>query len=77
VNHKDYVHRAVEVSIHIGLLILLAAACFLILRPFLSLITWGIIVAIAVYPGHRKLQLALGDRGVLSAVLFTVRFWPS
>jgi predicted PurR-regulated permease PerM len=72
VNHKDYVHRAVEVSIHIGLLILLAAACFLILRPFLSLITWGIIVAIAIYPGHRKLQLALGDRGVLSAVLFTV-----
>jgi len=68
---RDHVSRAIEVSIHIGLLILLAATCFLILSPFLPLIAWGIIIAIAVYPGYRRLQLALGGRGVLSAVLIT------
>jgi predicted PurR-regulated permease PerM len=72
VDHKDYVNRAVEASINIGMVILLAAACFLILRPFLPLIAWGIIVAIAVYPRYRRLQLVLGGRGVLAAVLITL-----
>ena len=71
-DNKDYVNRAVEVSTHIGLIFLLAAACFLMLRPFLPLITWGIIIAVAVYPGYQKLQLALRGRGVLSSVLITV-----
>ena len=71
-DHKDYVNRAVEASIHIGLVILLAATCFFILRPFIPLIAWGIIVAIAVYPSYRRLQLVLGGRGVLAAVLVTL-----
>lgn len=71
-DNKDYVNRAVEVSTHIGLIFLLAAACFLMLRPFLSLLAWGIIIAIAVYPGYQKLRLALRGRGVLSSVLITV-----
>lgn len=69
---KDYLNRAVEVSIHVGLIILLAVVCFLILRPFLLLIAWGIIVAIAVYPGYRKLKSLLGGRGRLAAVLCTL-----
>jgi predicted PurR-regulated permease PerM len=69
---KDYLGRAVEVFIHIGLVILLAATCFLILSPFVPLIAWGIIVAIAVYPSYQKLQTALGGRGVLSAVVVTL-----
>ena len=71
-DHKDHVNRAVEASIDIGLVILLAATCFLILRPFIPLIAWGIIVAIAVYPRYRQLQLVLGGRGVLAAVLITL-----
>jgi len=69
---RDYLSRAVEISIHIGLVILLAATCFLILSPFLPLIAWGIIVAIAVYPSYEKLQTVLGGRGVLSAILVSV-----
>jgi predicted PurR-regulated permease PerM len=71
VDNKDYVNRAVEVSTHIGLLFLLAAACFLMLRPFLPLIVWGIIIAIAVYPAYQKLLVTLRGRGVLSSVLIT------
>jgi predicted PurR-regulated permease PerM len=65
-------NRAVEVSTHIGLVILLTAACFLVARPFLPLTAWGIIIAIAVYPRYKKLQVMLGGREVLSAVLVTL-----
>jgi predicted PurR-regulated permease PerM len=66
---KDYINRALEVTIHVGLLALLAAACLMILLPFIPLIAWGIIIAIAINPAHRKLQSLLGGRGTLAAVL--------
>ena len=44
------VNRALEASIHIGLAFLLVAACLMILLPFIPLIAWGIIIAVAVYP---------------------------
>jgi len=64
--------RALAVFIHIGLLVLLAAACLLIMYPFLPLIAWGIIIAIAGYPAYCKLQAVVGGRGRLAAVLFTL-----
>jgi predicted PurR-regulated permease PerM len=66
------VSLAIEASIRVGLVILLTAACLMILRPFIPLIAWGIIIAIASYPGYRRLQRVLGERGVLAAVLWTV-----
>lgn len=69
---KDYLNRAVEVSIHVGLLILLVSACFLILRPFIPPVTWGIVVAIAAYPAYRKLETLLGGRRKLAALFFTL-----
>jgi len=69
---RAYVKLALEVSIQIGLAILLATACLFVIRPFAPLITWGVIIAIAAYPSFRKLQHALGGRGVLAAILFTV-----
>ena len=69
---KTYLDRAVEVCIHLALLIVLAAACLLILRPFVPLIIWGIIIAIAIYPGYRRLQRLLGGRSGLAAVVCTL-----
>src|SRR4029079_10674537 len=64
---ESHVSRALEVSIRVGLLILLTAACLLILRPFIPLIAWGIIIAIATYPAHRRLQNAFRGRPSLCA----------
>ena len=50
---KKYLVRAVEASIHIGLVVLLLGACLVILRPFLPLIAWGVIVSISAYPESR------------------------
>ena len=71
---KNYIHLALEVSIHIGLLALLTIACLWVLRPFIPLVTWGIIITIAVYPAYQKLQSLLGGRGTLAAVLGTLLF---
>jgi predicted PurR-regulated permease PerM len=68
------VNRALEASIHIGLAFLLVAACLMILLPFVPLIAWGIIIAVAVYPSFRKLQGLLGGRGGLAALLYTLIF---
>ncbi len=72
VSTRASVNRAVEVSINVGLLILLVTACLLILYPFIPLVAWGIIIAVAAYPGFQKLQRLLGDRAILAAVLFTL-----
>jgi predicted PurR-regulated permease PerM len=66
------VNLALEVFIQIGLAALLVVGCLLILRPFLPLIMWGIIIAIASYPTFQKLQRALRGRGGLAAILWTL-----
>jgi len=58
----------------IGLTILLVAACFLIVQPFLPLIAWGIIIAVASYPSYLTLRRILGGRGGLAAALYTLLF---
>jgi predicted PurR-regulated permease PerM len=72
--NKDYIRRALEVSIHVGLVALLTAACLIILLPFLPLVAWGIIIAIAVFPAYRRLRSMVGERGKLAATLFTLLF---
>jgi predicted PurR-regulated permease PerM len=71
-SEEAYVNRALAASIHIGLAFLLAAACFLILLPFMPLIAWGIIIAVAAYPTFKKLQASLGGRRGLAAGIFTL-----
>ena len=69
---RTQINLALEVAIHIGLAVLLVTACLLILRPFLPLLLWGIIIAVAVYPFFQRLQRLFGGRAVLSAFLVTL-----
>jgi len=71
---NNYVRRALEVTIHIGLLVLLTTACLLILKPFIPLVAWGIIIAIAIYPAYSRFTRLLGGRGTLAAILGTLLF---
>jgi predicted PurR-regulated permease PerM len=67
---KAFLNRALETTIRVGLVAALALYCFQILKPFLSLIIWGIIIAIAVYPGYRRVVAWLGERRKIAATLF-------
>src|SRR5271166_540614 len=69
---KVQVNQALETSIQVGLAAFLVIGCLLILRPFIPLVMWGIIIAIASYPTFLKLQNMLGGRAALSAVLWTL-----
>jgi predicted PurR-regulated permease PerM len=64
-------HRVREAFIDICLFILLTGACFFILRPFLLLILWSVIIAIAAYPSYRRLKDRLGGRTGLAAIVAT------
>lgn len=61
-----------EVSVQIGLAALLVIGCLVIMRPFIPLIMWGVIIAIASYPTFYKLQGILGGRTTLAAILWTL-----
>jgi predicted PurR-regulated permease PerM len=65
-------NRALEIAVRLGLLAVLVAWCFQIVRPFLDLVAWGMIVAVATYPPYRRLEAALGERRGLAATLFTL-----
>ncbi len=64
--------RAVETSLRIGLIALLVIWCFQVVRPFISLIVWGIIVAIAINPLYLRLDQLTGGRKGLSATILVV-----
>ena len=68
----EHVERALEAAIRIGLVLMLIAWSFQIVRPFIIPIIWGTIIAVAAYPGYQWLQATLGGRRKLSATLFTL-----
>jgi predicted PurR-regulated permease PerM len=69
---KLFHRRVIEAAIRIGLLFLLVLWCFYIVRPFILLVLWGTIIAVAVYPMFEKLQYILGGRQKLAATLMTL-----
>ena len=69
---KLYNRRAIEAAIRIGLVLLLVIWCFYIVRPFILLVLWGAIIAVAVYPLFVKLQSVLGGRQKLAATLMSL-----
>jgi predicted PurR-regulated permease PerM len=65
-------NRSVDFLIHIGLLILLVAASLMILAPFMIILIWGVIIAVAQFPLFKKSVNVLGNKKTLTAVLFTL-----
>ena len=49
-DNKLFVARALEVTIRVGVVLLLFFWCFRIARPFIEIVLWGIIIAVAVFP---------------------------
>jgi predicted PurR-regulated permease PerM len=66
------VGRALQVTIRIGVFLLLVAWCFVIVRPFLVPVVWGIIIAVGTHRLFDALQAFLGGRRGLAAVVYVV-----
>lgn len=71
-NDKMFMARALESTIRIGLVILLIYWCYKIAQPFILIIFWGIIIAVAIKPIYDRLKSVLGGRGSLAATLITL-----
>ena len=71
VRKKVYAGTAIDIAIRIGVVALLIALSFTILRPFISPVIWGTILAIALFPACRKLSMVLGGRVKLASAIIT------
>ena len=69
---KSYTGPAIDIAIRIAVIALLIALCFKILRPFISLVIWGTILAIALYPLCTRLSGVLGGRVKLASTIITI-----
>mgnify|MGYP001813027024 CR=1 FL=1 len=69
---RNFVRRAVESAIRIGLLAGLAWWCFAIVKPFVMPVLWGVIFAVALYPVFSWLKGRMGGRGGWAATVLTL-----
>ena len=63
---------AIEIAIRLGLIFLILAWCLQILTPFISLVAWGAIIAVALYKPFLGLVNKLGGRRKLAVTLIAV-----
>jgi predicted PurR-regulated permease PerM len=72
-DHTDpHLRRATDLAIRLAALALLIGWCAVVLLPFLLPITWGVIIAIALYGPYRSLGAWLGNRYSLAATVMVL-----
>jgi predicted PurR-regulated permease PerM len=62
---------AVELAIRLAALGTLLYFSFVLIRPFISIVIWSIVVTVALYPGYEWLVRELGGRRRLAAAVLT------
>jgi predicted PurR-regulated permease PerM len=62
----------VELTIRLGVLGLLLYLSFILVRPFISIAIWSIVLTFALYPVYDWMAVQLGGRRRLAAVLLTI-----
>ena len=72
VNSNNSTAQAIEIAIRLGLIFLILAWCLQILTPFISIVAWGAIIAVAIYNPYLKLVDKLGGKKKLAVTLIVV-----
>jgi predicted PurR-regulated permease PerM len=62
----------IQLAIRLGLLAFLIYWTFVLIRPFVPILAWSIVLAVALYPVFNLLSKLLGGRQRLAAVILTV-----
>jgi predicted PurR-regulated permease PerM len=62
----------IQLAIRIGLLALLVYWSFVLVRPFVPILVWSVVLAVALYPFFTWLSKHLGDRPRTAAILITL-----
>jgi len=69
---QKFLANAMASFIQILAVLLLLYWCLLIVSPFISIVIWGLIISIAVYPAHVALTARLGGRAKRSAIVIVL-----
>jgi len=64
--------RSIDIAIRISLAGFLVYWSFLICKPFLILILWAIIIAVAIFPLFKKFEALFGEKKKLALIVFTL-----
>ncbi len=72
IDNESHVQKSIYTALRIGFVALLFIMSYLILKPFVGLVLWAIIIAVALFPLHKKFSKLLGNREKLSATLIVL-----
>ena len=71
-DNEAYFDRVLAASIRIGFVAFLFFVSYIIIKPFLLLVVWGIIIAVGIYPIFQKLSKLLGNKDKLAATIISL-----
>ena len=69
---QAFLGNAMAAFLQISALVVLLLWCFNIVRPFIGIVVWALIIAVALHPLHASLTVKLGGKEKLSATIFTL-----
>lgn len=69
---RQFSKNAMTAFLHVGAVVLVAFWCFRIIAPFISLVTWGLIIAVTMHPVHLRFANVLGGSQKQSATLLVL-----
>jgi len=64
-----FLSNAMASFIQICALLLLLIMCYRIVGPFISIVTWGVVIGVGLFPTHQSLSAKLGGREKWSATV--------
>ena len=62
----------IQLALRLGLLAFLVYWSFVLVRPFIPILVWSMVLTVALYPPYNWLSVHLGDRPKLAAAIITV-----
>jgi predicted PurR-regulated permease PerM len=63
--------EVIQIAIRLALLAALIYWCFVLVRPFIPILAWSVVLAVALYPLYSWLSEHLGNRQKLAATIIT------
>ena len=69
INSDNPIRKTAETAIRLAILFILLYWCYTIVRPFVDILLWSVIFAVALYPMYSWLSVKIGNRKKLSAAI--------
>jgi predicted PurR-regulated permease PerM len=71
-DQANYVQIAIDLILKVGSLLLLIYLCLKVLNPFLSMLVWGLVIAIILFPLFYKMNTWFGKRKKITSLILTL-----